>query len=216
MSRLPVSCVTRQVAERRRNYTVHQPLSLASSPVNFRVLTMMVAKKICSCSVRKLDKMKTNPDTTPVLYRAMVILLLCDERGQPETLWNDSHRLLVSGREVDTFPSIIWFSQLHVNCDKERSLIRRENQIISLVPLSSACKRTDCWAMPTSPCHVAFLFYSHLQWHQQERPIVLIQICDIISVNKLRNSNFRLWNENRFKHVCFRPSLKQTTYQAQP
>lgn len=67
-------------------------------------------------------------------------------------LWQEGFSLLKeffewtwgnSNTAVDAFPPIIRFSQPHVHGDKERSPIRRENLIMSLVWLNSACKHTE-------------------------------------------------------------------------
>lgn len=45
-------------------------------------------------------------------------------------------------RTVDALPSIIQFSQLHVNRDKEGSPNNELSMIMNFVRLSSACNRT--------------------------------------------------------------------------
>ena len=85
------------------------------------------------------------------------------------TRWNNRWRRM-RGRT----PSVIRFSQLHVYWDKDRSPTWRQNRILSIARLSSACKRTECqlnavtqqWGRGS--CHqLLYFYYQSTRWRHE-------------------------------------------------
>lgn len=153
----PATCCHNYISNKKRNYTVHQPLHLVSSLVNYSCWnfwsTCWRGETICRCLVRKYIKFEDQyKHNTGVLSHASVVLVLCGKRG--------SIGIIMLKKTHIGVLLAIRFSQRHVN------LTRREVRLDEKTKLwaeSDVNIVTTCNASALSLCE---------QWHRQQLMLV--------------------------------------------